>query len=97
MINFHKAREIKARQGHLLSLSCWFTYQITSSQLFAFHIQPNNLHLTHEPVPNKSMQHKQSSTALLSVAAALTLISEPQNAVRKWDVPLEIGTTALSK
>lgn len=43
------------------------------------------------------MQHKQSSTALLSAAAALTLISEAQNAFRKWDVPLEIGTTALSK
>lgn len=43
------------------------------------------------------MQHKQSSTALLSAAAALTLISETQNAFRKQDVPLELATTALSK
>lgn len=44
-----------------------------------------------------NMQHKLGSTALLSGPAALTLISEPQNAFRKWDVPLEIGTAASSK
>lgn len=99
MINFHKVGEIKARQDHLLTYSDCFTYQATSFQLFAFHIQPNNLHLTYAPVPKKkkkSMQHNQSSTTLLSADATLLLISEPQNAFRKWNMPLQSGT-ALSK
>lgn len=43
-----------------------------------------------------SMRHNQSSTTLLGANATLILISEPQNAFRKWNTCLEDGT-ALSK
>lgn len=94
--HFHKVREIKTRQDHLLTYSDCFTYQATSFQLFIFHIQPNNLHLTYASIPKKSVQHNQSSTTLLSADAALILISELQNAFRKWNMPPESGT-AFSK